>query len=201
MLLTEYAISVLYFNKSGIKSVRHKNGKSTPNTRNRMTPKITDTAIISNANRLISSCYTMTLATAGDNKPWAAPVYYANIGDCFYFFSSPDARHIQDALAAGRAAGAIYAEGGSWQNLRGIQMSGKIDAISDAGQGSKAVIAYVKKFPLVKTFFSGVHNLNLNGFMSRFHATLYCFQPDYIVFMDNGVDFGFRQEIPKDALA
>ena len=165
-----------------------------------MTPKTTDTAIISRANDLISSCHTMTLATAGDNIPWAAPVYYANVRDFFYFFSSPDARHIQNALAAGQAASAIYAEGGSWQSLRGLQMSGKIIAISDAGQGAKAVIAYVKKFPLVKTFFSGVKNLDLNSVMSRFHATLYCFQPDYIVFMDNSVDFGFRQEIPKDAL-
>ena len=142
----------------------------------------------------------MTLATAGDNIPWAAPVYYANIRECFYFFSSPDARHIRNALAAGQAASAIYVEDGSWQNLRGIQMSGKIVEISHAGQGAKPVIAYVKKFPLVKTFFSGVKNLSLNAFMSRFHAALYCFQPDYIVFMDNGVDFGFRQEIPKDAL-
>ena len=166
-----------------------------------MTPKTTDTAIISRANDLISSCHAMTLATAGDNMPWAAPVYYANISHLFYFFSSPDARHVQDALASGQAAGAIYAEGGSWQNLRGLQMSGKIIAISNAGQSSKAIIAYVKKFPLVKTFFSSVKNLNLNSFISRFHASLYCFQPDYIVFMDNTVDFGFQQEIPKDALA
>lgn len=166
-----------------------------------MKSETTETAIISRANRLISSGHTMTLATALDNAPWAAPVYFVNIRDCFYFFSNPDARHVQDALASGQAACAIYAEGGSWQTLQGIQMSGKIDAISDAGQGSKAVITYVKKFPLVKTFFSSIQNLNLNSFISRFHASLYCFQPDYIVFMDNTVEFGFRQEIPKDALA
>ncbi|MDA8403174.1 MAG: pyridoxamine 5'-phosphate oxidase family protein [Desulfobacteraceae bacterium] len=165
-----------------------------------MTPKITDTAIISRANDLISSCHTMTLATAGDNMPWAAPVYYANVSHFFYFFSSPGSRHIQNALAAGHAACAIHAEERSWQNLRGLQMSGKIIAISNAGQSSKAIIAYVKKFPLVKTVFSSVKNLALNSFMSRFHASLYCFQPDYIVFMDNTVDFGFRREIPKDAL-
>jgi len=166
-----------------------------------MTPKTTDTAIISRANDVISSGHTMTLATADDNAPWAAPVYYANIGSFFYFFSSPESRHIRNALASGRAACAIYIEGGSWQNLQGIQMSGKIVEISRADQGSKAVIAYVKKFPLVKTFFSSVKNLNLNSFISRFHASLYCFQPDYIVFMDNTVEFGFRQEIPKDALS
>lgn len=165
-----------------------------------MESESTETAIISRANRLISAGHTMTLATAMDNAPWAAPVYYANILDCFYFFSSPGARHITDALASGNAACAIYAEGGSWQTLQGLQMSGKITKISQAGQASAAVIAYVKKFPLVKTFFSSVKNLSISHFSSRFHATLYSFQPDYIVFMDNTVDFGFRQEIPKDAL-
>jgi uncharacterized protein YhbP (UPF0306 family) len=165
-----------------------------------MKSEATDTAIISRANRLISSGHTMTLATALDNTPWAAPVYYANIRDCFYFFSSPDARHIQNALASGHAACAIYAEGGSWQTLQGLQMSGKIIKISHAGHASAAVIAYVKKFPLVKTFFSSVKNLSVSHFKSRFHATLYSFQPDTIVFMDNAVDFGFRQEISKDAL-
>jgi len=165
-----------------------------------MKSEAADTAIISRANRLISSGHAMTLATAIGNASWAAPVYYANIRDCFYFFSSPDARHIQDALAAGHAACAIHAEGGSWQTLQGLQMSGKITRISEAGHASAAVIAYVKKFPLVKTFFSSVKNLSVSNFSSRFHATLYSFQPDYIVFMDNAVGLGFRREISKDAL-
>lgn len=165
-----------------------------------MTPKATDNAFISRANDLISSCHTMTIATVGDTIPWAAPVYYANIREFFYFFSSPESRHIRNALASGHAAAAIHAEGRSWQNLQGIQMSGKIVEISHAGQEPKAIIAYVKKFPLVKTFFPGIQNLNLSSFISRFHATFYCFQPDYIVFMDNSLSFGFRQEIPKGRL-
>ncbi|RJP85220.1 MAG: hypothetical protein C4518_16480 [Desulfobacteraceae bacterium] len=194
MLLTEYAISVCFQSDSGLNPFIIKMDH------HRMNSITTDTDVFSRASRLISSCHAMTLATADDITPWAAPVYYANIKSFFYFFSNPDARHIQNALAAGSAACAIYAEGGSWQDLQGIQMSGKITPATQADQAAKAVIEYVKKFPLVKTFFPTIKNLTLNSFIKRFHASLYCFQPDYIVYMDNTVDFGFRQEIPVDAL-
>lgn len=166
-----------------------------------MTPKTADAAMISRAKELISACPAMTLATGATGGPWAAPVYYAGVKGCFYFFSSPEARHVQDAFADGRAAAAIYAEGKSWQDLQGLQMSGKISIVSHAGQASRAFLAYAKKFPFVKTFFGGAGIPDAAGFMSRFHACLYCFQPDCIVFMDNGIGFGFRREIPKESLA
>lgn len=165
-----------------------------------MVPGTTDNAILSRANLLIASCSVMTLATSSEAGPWAAPVYYAGIRDRFYFFSSPDARHVQDALAHGRAAAAIYAAGRSWRDLQGLQMSGKIERIPHPAETARALIAYVKKFPLVKTFFGGAAIPDPADFVRRFHASLYRFQPDHIVFMDNAVDFGFRREIPKDAL-
>ncbi len=156
--------------------------------------------IIAKARNLIQQGQSMTLATAADNNPWAAPVYYVNHGDGFYFFSSPESRHIRESLASGTAASAIYMENESWQNFTGLQMAGKILIVSGSAEASGAVFAYTKKFPLIKTFFSGIKKIGLGDFSKQFRATLYCFKPDLIFFMDNAVEFGFRETLNKDQL-
>lgn len=154
--------------------------------------------LIIRAKKLIQNNQAMTLSTAMKDQAWAAPVFYVNSGDSFYFFSSPNARHIAEALASGQAACTIYEEGASWQNLLGLQMSGKVLNVSAGIEASKAFLAYVKKFPLVKTFFSDIKNIGLNDFSTRLHTKLYCFIPESVLFMDNSVHFGFRTEIKSD---
>lgn len=165
-----------------------------------MTTEKTHTDSIQRITHLIRHSRTMTLATAADNAPWAAPVYYAALGPAFYFLSSPKARHIEAALASGIAAGAIYADDDSWRNLLGIQMSGRVSAVPAGVKASNAILAYIRKFPMVKTFFSGIKDIGLNDFSRQFNAGLYCFIPETIFFMDNSVSFGFRKEIKKDSL-
>ena len=163
-------------------------------------PKINNNHIIPRIKLLSLNNQTMTLATAVNNTAWAAPVFYVNKGSCFYFFSNPTARHIEEALASGQAACSIYAEDASWQNLMGLQMSGKILSVAGHAEASKALFAYVKKFPLVKSFFSDLKNISLDDFIRKFHAKLYYFIPEFIFFMDNSIHFGFREEIKKDTL-
>ena len=165
-----------------------------------MTPEKINIDSLSRVKNLIQDGQSMTLATANNNNPWAAPVYYVARGAGFYFFSNPNARHIKEALVSGNAAAAIYTEGSTWRNLMGLQMSGKLFAASKGVEASKAMLAYVKKFPIVKTFFSEIKNLDLNDFSCKFHAKLYCFNPEAIFLMDNSVEFGFRKEIKKDVL-
>ncbi len=165
-----------------------------------MTTERTDKSEISCAKNLIHSSQVMTLATASANNPWAAPVYYVVCGSGLYFFSSPESRHIEEALASGQAACAIYAETTSWQNLMGLQMTGKILIVSGGVESSKAILAYVTKFPFVKTFFSNIKSIDLNDFSSKLHAKLYVFKPELIYFMINSVKFGCREKIDKDAL-
>ena len=165
-----------------------------------MALEINNSHIIPHVKTLIQNNQTMTLATAEKNKAWAAPVFYVNTGACFYFFSNPNARHIEEALASGHAACAIYTQDASWQSLMGLQMSGKILITSGSVESSKAFFAYVKKFPLVKTSFSNIKNISLNDFLCKFHAKLYCFIPEFIFFMDNSIEFGFRTEIKTEII-
>jgi uncharacterized protein len=152
------------------------------------------------AKKLINEKYTMTLATASLHIAWAAPVYYVAYKNHFYFFSSPESRHIHEALGAGQAAAAIYEESTQWQDIKGIQMSGKIIYVSPGLEAKNAFGAYVKKFPLLNSFFSDLSDFNLDGLFSRFQARLYRFTPDSMIYMDNTIRFGFKEEIKLQIL-
>jgi uncharacterized protein YhbP (UPF0306 family) len=144
---------------------------------------------------LIQAENTMTLATARAHVAWAAPVYYVFSNSCFYFFSDPTSRHIQETLASGQAASAIYASGSSWQEIRGIQMSGRVKAISVGFEAVEVVRAYLKKFSFTREFFSAHEDLDLSAFAKRFRVKLYRFKPDRIYYMDNSIRFGFRESV------
>jgi len=158
-------------------------------------PNPTEQDLINLAEDLIKAQSTMTLATARKNIPWAAPVYYAYLKYCFYFFSDPVSRHIQESLAGNQASSAIYAPASTWQEIRGIQMSGSVKNISPGLEAIEAVRAYLKKFAFTKDFFTPGQALDLSAFTSRFRVKLYRFKPSLIYYMDNSIRFGFREKI------
>ena len=141
---------------------------------------------------------TMTLGTARGNMAWCAPIYYIYVKHCFYFFSDPASRHIQESLANTQASSAIYAPASTWQEIRGVQMSGSVETISPGLEAIEVVRAYLKKFPFTKDFFSPGQALNLSAFTSRFRVKLYRFKPSLIYYMDNSIRFGFREKVTID---
>jgi hypothetical protein len=147
------------------------------------------------AKKLINEKYTMTLATASRHVAWAAPVYYVAEKNRFYFFSDPKSRHIREALSSGQAGASIYEESGQWQDIKGIQMSGKIVEISSGTEAITALNAYVQKFQLIRSFFNDMAALDLDRIFFRFQAKLYRFTPELMIYMDNTIHFGFKEEI------
>lgn len=144
---------------------------------------------------LIEGQSTMTLATAKGDVAWSAPVYYVFFKSFFYFFSDPSSRHIQESLASGQASSSIYVNASTWQEIRGIQMSGQMETVGP-GLGTIQVIhAYLKKFPFTKDFFKPGQDLNLEAFVKRFKVKLYRFKPTLVYYMDNSIRFGFREEV------
>jgi hypothetical protein len=144
---------------------------------------------------LIKNESTLTLATTGAAGPWSAPVYYVYFDDRFYFFSSPQSRHIQQALESGVAAASLFHQADSWQAIRGIQMSGRVQRIRSAALSLKAVAAYLKRFPFAAVFFPGNPNPDVEAFFLRFNARLYAFRPSVAYYIDNRVGFGTRRRI------
>lgn len=144
---------------------------------------------------LIQAGSTLTLATAGKSGPWSAPVYYVYLDSGFYFFSSPQSRHIMQTMASGEAAASLFHQADSWQAIRGIQMKGKVDRVHSMGLSIKAVALYLTRFPFTRDFFADDPNPDLDAFFSRFKARLYAFTPAEVHYIDNRSGFGTRQRI------
>lgn len=147
------------------------------------------------AQALVNEQSTMTLATAQENVAWTAPVYYVFYKSCFYFFSESNSRHIVESMESGQAASAIYAHSGTWQEIRGIQMSGSIEIVHPGLSSIKALREYLKKFPFTKDFFVPGQKLDLAAFADRFKVRLYTFKPGLVYYLDNSIRFGFRESV------
>ena len=144
---------------------------------------------------LVQAESTLSLATAGESGPWSAPVYFVCVNGSFYFFSSPQSRHIRQALDSGKAAASLFHPADSWQAIRGIQMTGKLERIRSAALSMKAVVSYLKRFPFTREFFPENPTPDPNAFFSRFKARLYAFTPTDVYYIDNRFGFGTRQRI------
>jgi hypothetical protein len=137
----------------------------------------------------------MTIATARRNLAWAAPVYYVFLRSCFYFFSDPASRHIQESLASRQAACTIYGFASGWEDIRGIQMEGCIERLSPGMEAVEVIRAYLKKFSFTNEFFPPGEHLDLEAFSKRFRVRLYKFRPALVYYLDNRIRFGFRQSV------
>jgi uncharacterized protein len=144
---------------------------------------------------LLSAQTTMTLSTAHDNESWAAPVYYVNRKFQFYFFSDPSSRHVREALESGNAAAAVFHQASTWQEIRGIQMSGTVTPLGAGLEAVRAIRAYLKKFPFTREFFDSGKEIDLEGFVKRFRVRLYLFRPSVLLYQDNRIAFSFREEV------
>jgi uncharacterized protein len=159
-------------------------------------PPPTDRQLRKLAEDLVKEQNTMTFATAFGDAAWAAPVYYANLEFNFYFFSDPNSRHIQESLKSNQASAAIFHPSSAWKEIRGIQMSGRIQSLSPGLESLKALRAYLKKFAFTEEFFDSRQGLDLEAFAKRFRVRLYRFKPDLVYYMDNRIRFSFREKVP-----
>jgi uncharacterized protein len=147
------------------------------------------------AGRLAAEQTTMTLATARDDAAWAAPVYYIFFKSAFYFLSSPESRHIKEALENGQASSAIHASGSTWQEIRGLQMTGSIHTVMGGLEAFQVLRAYLKKFSFTKELFKKNTPMDPESFWERFGVKLYQFKPSLVYYLDNRIRFAFREEV------
>ena len=144
---------------------------------------------------LIQGESTLTIATAGESGPWSAPVYFVCVNGSFYFFSSPQSRHIRQAVDSGKTAASLFHPADSWQAIRGIQMAGKVERVDSMALSIKVIAMYLKRFTFAREFFPDNPTPDLEAFFSRFKARLYAFTPTAVYYIDNRFGFGARQRI------
>jgi len=147
------------------------------------------------AESLIENESVLTLATADGQMAWVAPVYFVYLKSKFYFFSSPDSRHIKETMQSGQAAATIFKPASAWQDIKGIQMTGSVKTGINLLESMQAVRRYLKKFPFTTSFFPEKGSIDLDAFAKKFNVRFYRFLPECVYYMDNSIRFGFREEV------
>ncbi|MCW7754491.1 pyridoxamine 5'-phosphate oxidase family protein [Desulfobotulus sp. H1] len=141
------------------------------------------------ARELAKESSIMILGTCGPEGPWAAPVYYVFSEGTFWFFSSPESRHIRHGR---QASASVYQDGGHWKKIRGLQMTGRI---RPGGSGSASAFAkYVRKFSFIREM-AGAGMCDPAQFGERFGNRFFRFIPEYALYGDNRLGFGFKEKV------
>lgn len=70
---------------------------------------------------------TMTIATAQDDIPWAASLFYVNDGFTLYFLSDPATRHSMNIAENPLVAATVDEDYHDWRAIKGVQMQGKVE--------------------------------------------------------------------------
>lgn len=148
--------------------------------------------------RFIDHSRYLSLATVSNDKPWSAAVYFVRRDGRFYFFSSPEARHSGQIAVNPRAAATISSAGDGWEDIRGVQMSGRVRAVRSPAEKGSAIRSYLDKFPFVRTFIASqqFRSRMFSGELLDLH--LFCFEAEEAFYQDNRLGFGRRYPIPPD---
>lgn len=141
--------------------------------------------------KMVTSCKVMTLAVALKQGAWSSPVYYLYRHKAFYFFSSPDSRHIRiSRQMPGRVGASIFEDDPSFDDIKGVQMQGIIEPVKKNKQGLGAAGAYLKRFAISHDKVDAMTFIKV-----QYRASFYRFVPHTLVYMDNGVSMGFKKEL------
>ena len=151
---------------------------------------------------LLDSFGTLTLATHGPAGPWAATVFFARDEALnLYFVSGPETRHVRDLLATGAVAVTVNGVHDSWDDIRGLQISGIAEPVPDA-QRPEVVERYLGKFTKIRRAVEHPANAAERLVADRFRASpFFRVRPVAIRLIDNTVSFGHRTEWGPDSLA
>ncbi len=138
---------------------------------------------------LAASVRVITISSSSPHGAWAAPVYYVFSGGMFYFFSSPDARHVKETgQTETYAAAALFSDNNTVRQIRGLQMQGRVKGAGITTASASAASAYIKKFGID----TGAAADTLDYFKTVYRAGMYRFVPVQSYYMDNSIGFGFR---------
>lgn len=134
----------------------------------------------------LESHSTLTLATISDQRvPHAAPLFYLlHEGLQLYWVSSPSSMHSLNLANSVDVSVAVYSATDRWKEIRGVQMQGKVQLVTNPRERKAVLRAYVDRFHLGTIF-----RLAISG------SNLYKFMPFWIRYLDNSKRFGFKREI------
>jgi uncharacterized protein YhbP (UPF0306 family) len=139
---------------------------------------------------------TASLATCGDDGPWAASVFYVNRGFRLYFLSEPASRHARNVAVHPAISASVNEDYRDWRAIKGIQLEGRCAEVPDGRERALALDAYRRKYPFVVGFLGASGGLEDMQIGDRcLDVRLYRVQPNRLFFLDNARGFSQRAEI------
>jgi len=144
--------------------------------------------------RHLQAHHVATLATNGAQGVWAAAVFYVHDGWDLYFLSAPSSRHCLNLAHSAQVAVTMQSDHADWPSIQGVQLEGVVDELSGDAE-ARARLLYGQKFPLV-------------GKLAQAPAVIvqalakvrwYRVAPRRLLFIDNSLGFGHRDEIDLSA--
>ena len=144
----------------------------------------------------IQSHYTLTLATAEGDQPWASALYYVSDGDLnLYFISDPQSRHVREGLRSGAVAVAIHGAHQPWGTIRGIQIQGRLAAVAP-GDRKPVKLLYFARFTDVAYMIRSPADATQSRIAEKFGSSVfYRITPLRLRYIDNSRGFGKPEEI------
>jgi uncharacterized protein YhbP (UPF0306 family) len=133
----------------------------------------------------LNSQTTLALATTSpDGSCRVAPVFYlADEHLRLYWFSSASSEHSRNLERDARAAATVFVPTDQWQEIRGVQLRGRVSVINDEAVRDSIALTYTERYRLDDTF---------QAIIGR--AKLYVFDPDWVRYLDNSKYFGYQDE-------
>lgn len=146
--------------------------------------------------QMLEAHNTATLATTSADGPWAATVFFASDADLnLYFVSDRRTRHGRDLAVRPEAAVAIHPDCGTWAEVRGLQITGRVELL-DGPERATGLGYYLAKFHDVKALYEMPRSPDEQTIAERLKAaSLYRLTPHWIRLVDNSRRFGFKEEI------
>ena len=132
--------------------------------------------------------HVMTLATQGNDGPWAAALFYVRDGDDLIFLSSPSSRHCRDLALQPRCAATIQSDVEEWRAIQGVQIQGSVSELQSDDR-ARAHRLYGERFPFVRP---GGAPTEILLALARVHW--YRLRISRLYFIDNRNGFGSRQQ-------
>ena len=143
----------------------------------------------------LSNRTVFNLATAGPAGLWASAVLYVNEGTTLYFTSVAATRHARNMTATGVVAGTISDECLEFQQMKGLQLEGGVEHVTDPDELRRVARAYLARFPFAAGLWHGESDPDVIASNPGIHY-FYRITPTRLLFTDNEHAPGTREDLP-----
>jgi len=145
--------------------------------------------------QMLEAHNTLTLATACEDRPWAASLFFASDEKLnLYFVSDHRTRHAREIESGHDVVATVNADCALWTEVRGLQIEGSARKVTGLGR-VKALSVYLGKFHDVRALFEAPQNADEETIAQRLRAAnMYQLEPRWVRLIDNSKWFGYKVE-------